>query len=74
MNKRSDKIKALEQALCGNLKPLLDADEPNIVGVIVANKGVFEIVELNPIIKATKSTKLEDLKESIPLFYDEPSR
>jgi energy-converting hydrogenase A subunit M len=68
--KRIDKIRALQQALGGNLKPLLKIDQPEIVAVIVANKGVFEIVELHPTISPTQTTTLQELKESVPLFYD----
>jgi hypothetical protein len=67
---RTSKIKALQQALGGNLKPLLKTDQPEIVAVIVANKGVFEIVDLHPTITPTQTTTLQELKESIPLFYD----
>jgi hypothetical protein len=67
---RVNKIRALQQALGGNLKPLLKIDQPEIVAVIVANKGVFEIVELHPTISPTQTTTLQELKESVPLFYD----
>ena len=68
--KHIEKIRALQQALGGNLKPLLKIDQPEIVAVIVANKGVFEIVELHPTISPTQATTLQELKESVPLFYD----
>jgi hypothetical protein len=65
---RNDKIKALQQALQGNLKPLEVADENVIVGVVVAHKGIFQIVDLHPSINATEAPTLQELKSLIPLF------
>lgn len=66
--KKLDKIKAIQQALRGNVKPLMATDENVIVGVIVAHKGIYEIVDLHPSIKASQSKSLNDLKGSIPLL------
>jgi pyrimidine deaminase RibD-like protein len=65
---RNDKIKALQQALRGNLDPLTATDENVIVGVVVAHKGIFQIVDLHPSINATEAPTLQELKSLIPLF------
>jgi hypothetical protein len=65
---RSDKIKALQQAFQGNLKPIELTDETLIVGVIIAHRGMFEIVDLHPSIKASQAKNLNDLIGNIPLF------
>jgi hypothetical protein len=65
---RNDKIKALQQALRGNLDPLTATDENVIVGVIVAHKGLFQVVDLHTSITANEAPTLQELKSLIPLF------
>ena len=71
MRTRSQKIKALERALNGDLSLLNKEDDMFIHAVIIEQGGLYKVVTPNPIFKVEKEMTLEEyeiFKCSIPLF------
>jgi hypothetical protein len=71
MRNRSQKIKALERALNGDLSLLNKDNDMFIHAVIIEQGGLYKVVTLNPVFHVDKEMtekEYEDFKCSIPLF------
>jgi hypothetical protein len=71
MKSRTQKIKALERALNGDLSLLNKSNQMFIHAVIIEQGGLYKVVTLNPAFKVDKEMtagEYEDFKCSIPLF------
>jgi hypothetical protein len=71
MMNRTQKIKALERAMQGDLSLLKNENDMYIHAVIIEHGGLYKVITLNTIFHVDKEMtekEYEDFKCSIPLF------